>query len=377
MYRTLISLAIWAEALTLWASQPQRQLSLWPDSVQHISLLFMGDLMQHEPQIQYARQKDGSYDYDGYFNWIEPEIKAADVALANLEVTVSGRKPSGYPCFSVPDAYLEAVKESGFDILFTGNNHCCDKGKTGIVRTIQMCDSLGIRHLGTYRNQQEREDNYPFLLQQKGFRIVILNFTYGTNGISVPAPTVVNLQDTAQIISDIRKARAMEPDLIIAVPHWGIEYETLPRRSVVRLTQWLFDQGVDCIIGSHPHVIQPIEMRVDPISGRQHLVAYSLGNAISDQNTLPKYGGMMLRLALEKNGSNGVVRIKDCSYALTFVSRPQWSRHENYRIYPVTIADSLLNGLELKKRDDYIRLARPLLEKNNIGVKEFYIRQQQ
>lgn len=338
-----------------------------PDSVRHLSMLFAGDLMQHAPQIQYARQKNGEYNYEGYYEWIKPEIQRADVAFANLEVTISGRTPSGYPCFSAPDAYLQAVKNAGFDVLFTANNHCCDKGLVGVNRTIQMCDSLAIPHLGTYRNQEERDQTFPFLLEKNGFRIAMLNYTYGTNGIKVPAPAVVNLLDTVQMAIDIQKAQQMQPDAIIVVPHWGIEYETLPRKSMVQMAQWFFDHGVDYVVGGHPHVIQPIELRTDPVAGQQHLIAYSLGNLISDQSSLPKYGGMMLRLELEKNPDDGSVRISDCSYALTFVSRPQWSRQQDYHIYPVTIPDSLLNATELKCRDAYINLARPLLDKHNVG----------
>jgi len=339
------------------------------DTLQHLSLLFAGDLMQHQPQVDYALRPDSSYSYAGYYDAIRPIVESVDVAFANLEVTVSGQKPSGYPVFSVPDAYLYAVRDAGFDVLFTANNHCCDKGKRGLMRTLQMCDSLGIPHMGAYRDSTERSLQHPFLLERNGFRIAMLNYSYGTNGLSVPKPMVVNLIDTVQMRIDIERAKAMKPDLIIVIPHWGIEYENLPRPHMVRLANWFFRQGVDYVVGGHPHVVQPVELRADSITGQQHLVAYSLGNLVSDQSKLPKYGGMMLRLELEKS-EGGRPHLSRCGYYLTFVSRPQWSRHDNYRVYPVTIADSLLNWKERERLGAFLGLARPLFRDHNIGVTE-------
>jgi len=296
------------------------------DSTQRLSILVAGDLMQHDVQIKCASMPDGSYDYSSYFSWVKPEIERADVAIANLEVTLGGRPYKGYPQFSAPDEYLTAIKEAGFDLLFTSNNHSCDRGLKGVVRTIQMCDSIGMPHMGTYVDSMARVAQYPYLLEKNGFRIALLEFTYGTNEIPTPVPTHVNRIDTAQIAGDIRKAKSMNPDLIIAFPHWGIEYETLPRKSMVNLAQWLINKGVDHVIGGHPHVIQPIEFRVDSLSGEQHLVAYSLGNFVSDQAGFPKYGGMMLRLELEKEPGKKT-KISDCGYMLTFVARPEWSKH--------------------------------------------------
>ncbi len=342
------------------------------DSSMHLSFVIAGDLMQHEAQIKAALQSDGTYDYSGYFDFVKEDLSQADVAIANLEVTLGGKPYKGYPCFSAPDEYLSAIKEAGFDLLLTANNHSCDRRKKGILRTIEMCDSLEMPHVGTYVDSLARAVQYPYLLEKGGFRIAILEFTYGTNGITIPAPTIVNRMDTAQMALDIEKAKSMHPDLIIAFPHWGIEYETLPRKSMVKMAQWLIDRGVDHVIGGHPHVIQPIELRYDSLSQKQHLVAYSLGNFVSDQSSLPKYGGMMLRFELEKEGPNSPARITDCNYKLTFVSRPAWSRKKNYRVYPVSVPDTLLNNTERKLRDNYVKLARDLFEKHNLNVNERY-----
>lgn len=359
------------------ASAPQSAIpaadSIPADSSQHLSLLVAGDLMQHDVQIRCALMLDGSYDYSSYFRWVKPEIERADVAIANLEVTLAGKPYKGYPQFSAPDEYLYAIKDAGFDLLTTTNNHACDRGLKGVLRTIQMCDSVGMPHMGTYVDSMARVEQYPYLLEQNGFRIALLNFTYGTNELPTPKPTHVNRTDTAQIAGDILKAKAMNPDLIIALPHWGIEYETLPRKHMVRLAQWLIDKGVDHVIGGHPHVVQPIELRRDSLAGTEHLVAYSLGNFVSDQAGFPKYGGMMLRIDFTKQGPHQPALISDCGYMLTFVARPEWSKRKNHRIYPVNIADSLLNRVESLKRDTFVTMARDLFKQHNIDIEEYFI----
>lgn len=295
--------------------------------VHHLSLLFAGDLMQHGPQIKAALQPDGSYNYDETFARIRGEVERADVAIANLEVTLPGRPYTGYPQFRAPDEYLQACVQTGFDVLLTSNNHCLDSGREGLERTILMMDSLGVPHLGTYLNQEERDRNYPFLLEKNGLRVVLLNFTYGTNGFAIPQPNVVNLMDTTEMAADIEKARSMQPDVIIALPHWGIEYQQLPSPQQRQVADWLISHGVDHVIGGHPHVAQPLELSDDSL----HLVAWSLGNVVSNQSKPNTYGGYMVRLELTKTVAPATpdtdtqevsTRLTDCGYTLYWVSRP-------------------------------------------------------
>ena len=171
--------------------------------------------MQHQAQIDAARQGDG-YNYNDCFRHVKKEISEADMAIGNLEVTLGGKPYRGYPAFSAPDEYLYAIKEAGFDVLLTANNHCLDKGKLGLERTILMLDSLKIHHAGTYRNPEERHRNYPLLIEKNGFRIVLLNYTYGTNGFKTDAPNMVNYINREQIKKDILDARRKLPDVIIA-----------------------------------------------------------------------------------------------------------------------------------------------------------------
>ena len=172
-------------------------------SQERITLLFVGDLMQHQAQIDAAHVSEGKYDYSSCFSLIKEQISQADLAIGNLEVTLGGRPYRGYPMFSAPDEYLQAIKDAGFDILLTANNHCLDRGKKGMERTIQLLDSSGIRYAGTYKNLSERRQRYPLFINRNGFRIALLNYTYGTNGIKATSPNIVNYIDTAIIAKHI------------------------------------------------------------------------------------------------------------------------------------------------------------------------------
>ena len=334
----------------------------------HLSLLIAGDLMQHEPQIKAARRADGSYNYDECFSRVKNEIERADVAIANFEVTLGGPPYRGYPQFSAPDEYLNACLKAGFNIMLTANNHCLDSYQRGLERTIHVMDSLHVPHLGTYVNPQERQRQYPFLLEQNGIRVVLLNFTYGTNGLKVKEPNVVNYMDTTEIARDIVKARTtMNPDVIIAIPHWGIEYQTLPSKEQRLIAQWLLDHGVDHVIGGHPHVAQPLEL----LNGGRNLVAYSLGNFISNQSKPNTYGGYMVRMEFTKNDSTTV--LSHSGYSIYWVSRPAdtGNRH-NYRVLPIDEPDSALTPTERTKRNTIRAAMRQLFEKNNKGgIKEY------
>ncbi len=331
-----------------------------------LTLLFAGDIMQHIPQVRGALQPDCTYDYTECFRFISHEIAGADVAIANFETTLAGKPYTGFPTFSSPDELLRDCRKAGFDVFLTANNHTCDKGSRGIDRTLAVMDSLGVDHLGTYRDSTERKVHYPFLLEKNGFRIVLLNYTYGTNGIPVSAPCVVNLIDTTQIATDINAAKAMKPDAVIALMHWGVEYTITPVRSQMVLADWLLKKGVTHVIGGHPHVVEPVEVRGDT-DGEKHVVAYSLGNLVSNQSAPYTYGGMMVKMRLEKDS---VTRLADCAYSLHFVSRRAVSGHKQHRIYPVSTPDSLLTPTEIRLRDTFTSSIRPFLEKHNKNIKE-------
>ncbi len=336
-----------------------------------ITLLFAGDLMQHQGQIDAARQIGGSYDYSPCFQYVKEEVSSADIAIANLEVTLAGKPYRGYPQFSAPDEYAQAIKDTGFDILLTANNHCLDRRKKGLERTIHLLDSLQIPYAGTYINKEERDRLYPLIIQKNGFRIALLAYTYATNGIEVQPPNVVNYIDKGQILQDIAKARAQKADVIIACMHWGIEYRLLPERQEREMADWLIDQGVDHVIGSHPHVLQPMEVRSDEHTAARHVVVYSLGNYISNMSVPNTDGGAMVKLELKRIGH--IAALADCKYSLVWTSRPSLRDGVgNYLIYPAANPPQVIQQSESSRLNRFLQSARNLFKKNNIGIEEYF-----
>ncbi len=335
--------------------------------VDSLSILVAGDLMQHQNQITTAFNGK-SYNYDECFALVKPIISDADIAIGNLEVTLGGKPYKGYPCFSAPDEYLDAIIAAGFDVLTTGNNHCLDTRKKGLERTIDKLDSMHIPHLGTYKDMAERDKNYPLLVEKNGFRIALINFTYATNGIKVQEPNVVNYIDTVQIANDIKKAKGMNPDLVIAIPHWGIEYSLLPNKPDTDLAEWMFKQGVDHIIGGHPHVLQPMECRNSKAVNGGNLLVYSLGNYISNMTKDNTYGGAMVRMDFVKH--NGKVKLAKYGYMLTYCSRPQISGKKNFRVVPVNM-DEELNANDKRLRDKFVNKMNDLFSKHNVDFEAY------
>lgn len=341
--------------------------SLSTDTVAHqVTLLFAGDLMQHDGQIKAARMADGTYNYDDVFARVKDEVSEADLAIANFEVTLGGPPYRGYPQFCAPDEFLLASIDAGFDVLLTANNHCVDTRERGLRRTIDMMDSLKVHHLGTYKNAAERDKQYPFIIEHDGIRICLLNFTYGTNGIPVPKPFVVNMEDTVEIARDLAKAKTLKPDVIIAFPHWGIEYVQQPNKQQRALVAWLLSHGVDHVIGGHPHVVQPFE--VEQRSDGKHLVVYSLGNYVSNMTKPNTDGGAMVRMTLTKK--DGKTEMTSCDYSLFWVSRPATSGKKNFRIFPLSHPIDELNAAERSLRQRFINTTGSMLKKYCKGIEE-------
>lgn len=285
------------------------------DSTYTIKLVFAGDIMGHEPQFLAALQPDKTYDYHDNYRYVKEYVSSADLAVANLEVTLAGPPYSGYPMFSSPDALAIAVKDAGFDVLQTSNNHSCDKGLKGIRRTLDVLDSLGIEHFGTYRNVQESDAYHPFIKNVKGIKIAMLNYTYGTNGMPIPTGAVVNVIDTAVIKKDLEKAKNSHVDFIIVTFHWGIEYQRTESADQRKVAEFTAKHGADLIIGGHPHVVQPIKK----IKGATDSIwtVYSLGNYISNQRDRYKNGGIMTEITLTRSCTG--TYLKDIKYVPVWV----------------------------------------------------------
>lgn len=300
-----------------------------------MSLLFTGDVMGHGPQITSAFDKTlNAYDYTRCFKYIKDEMSDADYTIANLEVTLAGPPYSGYPQFSSPDELAVGCQNAGVDIMVTSNNHTCDRGGSGITRTIEVLDSINMIHTGSFKDSTERNATYPLIIEHDCFRLAILNYTYGTNGIPYPAPTIVNVIDKDLIAKDIAVAKTKNVDKIIVVTHWGNEYESNAGSWQISMGQYIFDQGADIIIGAHPHVLQKMvwEKQTDAVNGKEKLVVYSLGNFISNQRDRKKDGGAMFKLTLQK--INGQTSIKSAGHILTWVYTPIEDGVKKYYVLP-------------------------------------------
>ncbi len=303
-------------------------------------LAFVGDAMQHGAQIRAAAQVDGSYDYSPCFTLVEGDIRSADYAVANLECPLGGKPYSGYPLFSCPDDYAKHLSNIGFDMLVTANNHCLDCGDRGLKRTIKALDDMGIPHIGTYSDKDDRVRRLPCIINVNGVKIAFLSYTYGTNGFSATTPVVVDFINKKRIEADLDSAYKAGAGMVCVYMHWGNEYEMLPSRYQRELAEFLANKGADMIIGSHPHVVQPFELRCDEQDAKNVFVAYSLGNFISNQNDATSRGGAMAKVTIARYENDPIVL--DASYKLFFCQKPA-GKGDNYLLIPQGMQELVRN----------------------------------
>ncbi|MCK4920628.1 MAG: CapA family protein [Bacteroidales bacterium] len=290
-----------------------------------LKLVFAGDIMGHDSQI--ASAYDGkSYNYDTCFSLIKPILDNADIAIANLEVTLAGPPFKGYPQFSSPDELAISAKNAGFDLLINANNHSLDRRKSGLERTNQVLEDKNIIHTGTFNNEYSRIKSYPLIIEKNGIRLALLNYTYGTNGLKVQSPNIVNYIDKETIQKDLQKAKLAKPDFTIVTIHWGSEYQRIQNTEQEDLAKFILDKGANAIIGSHPHVVQPI--KTYKYDNENRLVVYSLGNFISNQRKRYTDGGILFEMKLKKDAVS--TRLDKYNYFPVWVHKPKKQNAGNY-----------------------------------------------
>lgn len=303
-----------------------------------VRLMFGGDLMQHLPQVTAARSADGSYDYTESFAYVAPMFRDADIAIINLETTITTTSHyTGYPCFASPIAVVDQLAEMGIDIALLANNHCCDRGARGIDTTIEELTSRNIRHVGAYRDSTDYAENNILYFDSHDIRFALVNYTFGTNGIPTPKNHHVNLIDTIAIKRDLATINHDSVDLIIACMHWGNEYERKQNREQVRLRDLLRREGVDIIIGSHPHVVQPFEADSTTIT------FYSLGNLVSNQQRRYCDGGIIAEIEVIRCDTTSNLQLHP-------TAQPVWVLCPGYRILPRAIGDTLAMPTDARQR---------------------------
>lgn len=283
------------------------------------SLTAIGDIMCHNTQYWDAYQKEtDTYDFSYVFENVKDYIAAGDVSIANIETSFAGKERgySNYPVFNSPDELARDVKKAGLDIITTAGNHCLDMGYSGLSRTIDVLKNNGIEQLGTYKSQEERDT--IFIKEVKGVKIAFIDYTYGTNGIPVPSGKeyCVNLIDKNLIKKDIEAAKSQNVDMIVACMHWGGEYKTKANKEQEDLADFLFKNGVNVIIGNHPHVLEQMEKRTITLEDgttQDGFVIFACGNFICDQNAENTRNSIILNIDITRH-SNGEVTVDKANY---------------------------------------------------------------
>ncbi len=339
------------------------------DSVKNVTISAIGDIMAHDDQLKAQFDKDtNTYSFDNNFKYVKPYISKSDLAIGNLETTLAGPKAkySSFPKFNSPDELADAIKNSGIDIVSTINNHTYDRGSDGVYRTLDVLNSKNIEHVGTKKN----DTNENFLIKDiDGVKLGVTAFSYGQvygsttalNGLPVNYNDLNNLNifnssyvDIAfnEIKDTLDVMNNKETDLQAVILHWGDEYTRQPNKFQKELAKKLCDYGVDIIIGSHPHMVQPIEMINSDENDNETLVIYSLGNFLSNQRNEilnKKYteDGVIVNIDIDKNLNTGETTISNVEYIPTWVNKYNNKNGKlTYEIIP------LINEKQLSKIDN-------------------------
>lgn len=327
------------------STQYEGQLPLWPRSLlkpaDTVTISFIGDVMQHSPQLKSALTDHDnpslsrSYDYSHAFKYTSGLLTGTDLAVANMEFTLGTYPYTGYPHFSAPAEIAVEAARSGIGLFQIANNHIADKGKSGLERTLDIYDSLAVPYTGVYRSCAAEEENNPKILSVKGIKIGFINFTYGTNGITVPDPFVVNRMDSLKIKEAIGRGFERGAEIMIALPHWGEEYHLYPSESQKELAAMLIRNGVKVIIGTHPHVIQKSETNDSTV------VFYSLGNYISNQSE-PVYTkmGLLVTITIARDNLTGKASVINSGHKYLWCFK-KGEFEDDYTVVPV---ESFFNG---------------------------------
>jgi poly-gamma-glutamate capsule biosynthesis protein CapA/YwtB (metallophosphatase superfamily) len=324
------------------------------NSIVSVKLSFVGDIMCHTPQIEYAKVGRDSFNFSSTFKEIKEYLSETDLTFGNLETVIAGKskKYSGYPLFNSPDELLDALKETGFDLLFTSNNHSLDRGIEGVTRTIQEIRKRNLWNVGTYLSENERDS--LLVINLKGIKFGILSYTYGLNGNYLPKSKsyLVNVIDTTLIRKDISRLKEKDADLILVYFHFGDEYSRNPSSYQSEVVDKTFKYGADVIIGSHPHVIQPMKL-VNKNYGKleKGFVVYSLGNFISNQRWRYSDAGVILNLEIKKNINIDSLWINDISTIPTWVFKGNIGNNNEFVILPSDTSQLKNNFPYLSKSD--------------------------
>lgn len=293
----------------------------------------------HNTQIWSGEQRDGSYNFDAFFAPVQSYLQEGAFSITTFEAALAGPESgyTGYPVFNSPDEIAYAIDAAGFDLVNLANNHMLDRGVSGTLRTIDVFKQAGIQPIGAYKSQADRDDF--FITEINDIKIGCLSYTEMTNGIPIPAdkPYLVNLLQKEQVLDDIAALRP-QVDAIVLVFHWGVEYFPQPTKEQEELAREFLEAGADMIIGSHPHVIQP--MKIVEINGKKKLIAYAIGNFIGHQNGIERNSGCILKISFQKNFTTQDTVLSEVSYTPTY-SHPYRDENGRQKFEVVPVKDAM------------------------------------
>ena len=291
--------------------------------------IFIGDIMTHDQQLDAARGKECNYDFSPQFRRVKPLLENAFL-VGNLETTFAGTeqngrkiKYAGFPFFNTPDVLTDTLNDLGVDLLTLANNHIFDRGSAGARRTTEVLNSADISWIGL--GVEDIPSNDAILLVNDNIRAAFVNHSYGSNEWPKSNDVHLNTYDEASIKQSLARAKSLSPDVIIACFHWGNEYHYSPNVHQKKAAKIAFDNGADLIIGTHPHVLQPVEVKI--ISDEVKAVAWSLGNFVSFQRTLPRERTCIFSAEFAKD-DDGHTRLTRLAAAPLYVIAPGQKRTE-------------------------------------------------
>lgn len=330
----------------------------FPDSISTVNLTFVGDIMCHLPEIKAAQIEKDSFDFKPVFQYVKKYLDTSDITFGNLETVIGKQKDNykGYPLFNSPPELLEALKYAGFDFLFTSNNHAFDQGYNGLKRTLNAIKENGMQAAGTYVSK----DDYDSLLIifKNNIKIGILAYTYDLNlKLKKEYKYCIKFIDTLLIKDEIRKLKEKGAEIIIVYFHFGDEYKRKVSNYQKKIVNKTIEYGADLIIGSHPHVVQPMKLLSSNKSKiKKVFVAYSLGNFLSNQRWRYSDSGVILNVVIKKNNQSKEINFENISIIPTWVYKSKLNNRDNFLIIP---SDStLIKNLSFLSNVDKMKILR-------------------
>lgn len=329
-----------------------------------ISLVAAGDILMHNTVIAAGKYGD-VYNFDQLFAPVKHLIEEGDYASVDLESALAGPSSgyTGYPAFNSPDSIADALKNTGFDLVVTANNHCMDRGYLGALRTLDVLRKAGLDTTGTFKTAAEKKN---FLIKDiRGVKVGFLAYSYGTNGIALPAdkPYFFNSLEQYKVMTDIITLRP-HVDLLVLILHWGVEYSPYPTEQQRKLATLFFKQGADVILGSHPHVVQPMEIM--KINGQDKFVIYSMGNFMGNQVGVERNSGVILNLRFTKNTADDSTILTGVTAIPTFIHPYDVDGQRMFRVFPVEeTIKAIQSGKEPYLGEDSLPTLQQVLDTTN------------